>query len=151
MAGPDGNLWVGTARQQVDRITPTGQVTVFTLSAVPASTDPIDFTIGPDHKIWFVGEGGSRVGRIDMAGHTSLYNANFPQNSTVDGAEAFSIASGPDGRLWIARRRRGSARSSSAPPSWATPSRRTWRSYAESAVGADADCARRAARVTSSG
>jgi streptogramin lyase len=94
--GPDGNLWFADEHGNIDRITPSGTVTPFSL---PAGSFPFAITAGPDGNLWFTetvtSSGNANIGRITPAGAVTL----FP---LPDRGFARSITAGPDGNLWFA-------------------------------------------------
>jgi len=74
-AGPDGNLWFtecdfdskgNCINSQIERITPSGQITEFLLP--DSNSTVIDITTGPDDNLWFTEEnfssGTGKIGRI---------------------------------------------------------------------------------------
>jgi virginiamycin B lyase len=88
VAGPDGNVWFVQYTGYVGRVTPTGVVTEWPLTAQPRY-----LTNGPDGKLWFtVGDG---VASITTSGAITNY-------ALPTGSRPFGIATGPDGRIWIA-------------------------------------------------
>lgn len=103
--GPDRNLWLtspcGSASQSSDcngseilRVTPSGQVTSFTLSS---TGDPEGIAVGPDGNLWFGVfrvDAPSSIARITPSGTIT----EFPQR-VFD--EATGITAGPDGALWF--------------------------------------------------
>jgi streptogramin lyase len=102
-AGPDGNVWFteqgftgGTSA--IGRITPTGQITLFTL---PTNyIQPLSIIAGPDGNLWFTEKGDygvpvNKIGRITPSG--AITEFTLPD---ADGAP-YSIARGPDGNLWF--------------------------------------------------
>jgi streptogramin lyase len=104
-AGPDGNIWfteipVGFTSPEpagrIGRITPTGQITEFTLPS--AGSEPRGITPGPDGNLWFTENGpagGRNIGRITPGGVVTEF-ALPDQNSTPE-----AITHGPDGNLWF--------------------------------------------------
>ena len=103
-AGPDGNIWfteipVGfTAPEpagRVGRITPTGQITEFTLPS--AGSEPRGISTGPDGNLWFTenGPGGHKIGQITPSGVLTEF-ALPDQNGAPE-----AITHGPDGNLWF--------------------------------------------------
>ena len=61
--GPDGNLWfVESNGNRVDRITPAGVITQFTMPTINARLSHI--VAGPDGNLWFTEAGGNKIGRI---------------------------------------------------------------------------------------
>ncbi len=107
-AGPDGNLWFAGVRQLgtgfadvVGKVTPSGQVTEFTLDVHPANLGLSDIALGPDGNLWFTVGGRPQVGRITTEGQVTEYT--LPDI----GASPMSIAAGPDGNLWFTEFRGG--------------------------------------------
>jgi len=91
--GPDGNLWFATGfDQNIGRITPEGQVTLFPL---PQAGTPEDIVTGADGNLWFTEFAASRIGRIKTSGV-------IRQTRSKDSIEPEGIASGPDGNIWFA-------------------------------------------------
>ncbi|HEY6475394.1 MAG TPA: hypothetical protein VI456_02370, partial [Polyangia bacterium] len=104
-AGSDGNLWF--TAQDIGRITPSGEFTFFdplTPGTVPAGTyvEGVDagITKGPDGNVWYpviAVSGTAYLASMDPTGVASCYplpGSGFP---------AFGkIATGPDGKLWLA-------------------------------------------------
>jgi virginiamycin B lyase len=102
VAGPDGNLWfTDSGNNQIDRVTPQGQVTTFSLPTHTASdgtTDdpsPDDIVAGPDGNLWFTEFGVDRIGRITPSGTITEF-----QTPTAD-SNPTGIAVGSDGNLWF--------------------------------------------------
>ena len=111
-AGPDGNLWFTECpdltsngqchNSQIERITPSGQVSGFALPT--ANSDAQGITAGPDGNLWFTDCTSyqllnqcstSQIGRITPSGQIT----EFPL-PTANGT-AFSITQGPDSNLWF--------------------------------------------------
>ena len=104
-AGPDGNIWFteipnGFTTQEepagrIARITPTGQITEFTLPT--AGSEPRGIVAGPDGNLWFTeaGPGGHKIGRITPNGVITEF-ALPDQN-----ADPNAITRGPDGNIWF--------------------------------------------------
>src|SRR5436189_555880 len=66
VAGPDGNLWVfESGRQSIARMTPTGQLTEF---SIPAGVTVGRMIAGPDGAIWFTDSVYSQIGRMSLTG-----------------------------------------------------------------------------------
>jgi len=83
----------------VGRITTTGVVTEFVVSAANSSSPATltSITAGPDGALWFTGIAGE-VGRITTKGLVTEYatpNFNPPSNGVV------TITTGSDGNLWL--------------------------------------------------
>jgi streptogramin lyase len=100
--GSDGNLWVGNViysnstanTPEIDRITPTGAITRFTLPAQIGT--PYDLVDGPDGNIWFLSNGvQTLISKISASGDVTTYPA--PANLTI-GSLATSTA---DNSLWF--------------------------------------------------
>ncbi len=96
-AGPDGNLWFvesASAGNKIGRITPSGSISEFPLSA---NSDPEWIAAGPDGALWFTtgGAGVNVIGRITTGGSVTTF-AIPTANSSPEG-----IVAGPDGALWF--------------------------------------------------
>lgn len=101
--GGDGNIWALKTSTWAYRVTPSGDVTEFTL---PDVARPIRAAAGPDGNVWFTdnglcdaaGAGNDYVWKLTMDGDVTGYpltrNAGCP-----DG-----ITTGPDGNLWFTQR-----------------------------------------------
>ncbi|HEY6738555.1 MAG TPA: hypothetical protein VI076_06860, partial [Actinopolymorphaceae bacterium] len=71
--GPDGNLWVGRRHtNQIDRVTPDGDVTRFSLpSSLRGRQQGVQSIVaGPDDALWFVA--GQSLGRLTVDGGIDL-------------------------------------------------------------------------------
>jgi streptogramin lyase len=95
-AGPDGNLWfTEQAADRIGRITTSGEITEFALSASPQT-----IAKGPDGRLWFtesVGLAGEvRIGRIASDGRITEFRPG--------GVRPGDITAGPDGNLWFSER-----------------------------------------------
>ncbi|MCA1657487.1 MAG: IPT/TIG domain-containing protein, partial [Actinobacteria bacterium] len=63
-SGPDGNLWfTDRLNKEIGRITPAGQVGLFTPSDTGHS--PLNIIAGPDSRLWFTMRGPARVGAFE--------------------------------------------------------------------------------------
>jgi streptogramin lyase len=94
-AGPDGNLWFAEANiNKIGVITPGGVVTEFSSNFI---YDPVAIVAGSDGALWFTEPLANGISRITTAGAVDHYT-QFPTNNS----NAFNIAAGPDGRLWVA-------------------------------------------------
>jgi virginiamycin B lyase len=95
--GSDGNLWVVNA-SAIERVTPTGQVTTFSL---PQCCGENSSTLGPDGNIWFTESlsTGGALGRITPGGHIKTFPTPGCQGFGAGGP--MSLATGPDGNLWF--------------------------------------------------
>ena len=60
--GPDGALWFTDLSNKIGRITPTGQVTEYTIPT--ADSMPLGITAGSDGALWFTENAAGRIGRI---------------------------------------------------------------------------------------
>jgi streptogramin lyase len=74
----------------IGRITPSGAVTQFPISAYNGGQD---VTPGPDGNVWFT-EAGGMVGYVTPAGAVTEF-------SLGSGIQASSITAGPDGAVWF--------------------------------------------------
>jgi len=94
-AGPDGAVWFTEwNRNRIGRITTSGAITEYT---IPTSfSGPADIVTGPDGALWFTETNAGKVGRITTSGVITEYPL-LTQDSPR------SIASSPDGFLWIAQ------------------------------------------------
>jgi virginiamycin B lyase len=97
--GSDGNMWF-TENQgagAIGRITPAGQITLFTQTQGLASgAFPTDIALGPDGNMWFTdnGRNGAAVGKVTPAGQI--------QEFAAPAAVSAGIAVGPNGNMWFA-------------------------------------------------
>lgn len=119
VTGPDGNLWfTDSGNNQIDRVTPQGQITQFSLpvhnvasTGAGGSTgnggpvvDPVltpdpspdDIVVGPDGNLWFTESGVDRIGRITPAGTITEFTTPTADSNPT------GIAVGADGNLWFA-------------------------------------------------
>jgi streptogramin lyase len=93
-SGPDGNLWFTRPGGTVDRITPSGIVTEFTVPRT--GSDPEGIASGPDGNLWITDRGTDpRIWRVTPAGHFTGYRL-------PDGSSALGITVGPDDAMWFA-------------------------------------------------
>lgn len=94
--GPDGNMWFtdsSSTASAIGRITPSGEVTLFSSGLSPAS-QPEGITVGPNGNLWFTEFAASKIGEISTAGVIS-------EHSLVTGSGPTSIVLGPGGNLWF--------------------------------------------------
>jgi streptogramin lyase len=91
-SGPDGNLWF-TSGGGVGRITPTGQVALFTNATRSLNAGAI--TRGPDGNLWFTEFQVNKIGVSTPAGQISEYP--IPTANSSPGG----ITAGPDGNFWF--------------------------------------------------
>jgi virginiamycin B lyase len=105
--GADGNLWTcgDTAFEsnpaKIDRVTPQGGVTAFSVPVPSSGAILYGIAPGPDGALWYVGVAGSStpiVGRITTAGVATDYSAAAAAAGVQD---PFAIVAGPDGALWF--------------------------------------------------
>jgi streptogramin lyase len=102
-AGPDGNLWTaGTLFNTqtgavlggyVDRISPSGSVTTFSLggpNSAPASIRP-----GPDGNLYFTEPGANQIGQITPSGQITVFAV------PTAGSQPTAITAGPNGNIWF--------------------------------------------------
>jgi streptogramin lyase len=100
-AGPDGNLWFAEtpggsptpAFGNIGRITPSGQITQF---SVPSAGSSISYIAqGPDGNLWFTESSANQIGRITTAGAVTEFSIPTPASNPL------FIAAGPDGNIWF--------------------------------------------------
>ncbi len=92
-AGPDGALWfTDSFESRIWRATTTGALSWF---ASP-SGQPTSSAAGPDGALWFTA---GKLTRLSTAGAVTAYAVPSGPN----GASLGSIATGPDGNLWLAK------------------------------------------------
>jgi streptogramin lyase len=120
VSGPDGNLWfTDPGDNQVDRVTPGGQITQFSLPVhnvvsmgdggstgnggpvtdpilTPDDPSPDDIVVGPDGNLWFTESGVDRIGRITPGGTITEFTTPTADSNPT------GIAVGSDGNLWFA-------------------------------------------------
>jgi virginiamycin B lyase len=106
--GSDGNLWTcgdstaGSNPAHIDRVTPQGVVTTFTVPVPGSGATLYGIAPGPDGALWYVGivaPSTPIVGRITTAGVVTDYSAA----AAAAGAQhPISIVAGPDGAMWFA-------------------------------------------------
>ena len=89
--GPDGAVWF-TTRQTIDRITPAGVISQFT---VPSGVVPEDLIVGPDGALWFGSSSNSAVGSMTTTGTFQI----FPLGPTDFLPTNFAF--GSDNTLWV--------------------------------------------------
>jgi virginiamycin B lyase len=91
VTGPDSNLWfTEDESNQIGRMSSTGDVREFPLPTANAS--PSGIIVGPDGHLWFIERAAGKLGRIGVDG--AITELAMPSAAT-------SVASGPDGNLWI--------------------------------------------------
>jgi streptogramin lyase len=104
-SGPDGNVWFteeafstgATTTSAIGRITPAGQITLFTLPT--PNVEALGIVTGPDGNLWFTEKAEdasvNKIGKITPSG--SITEFTLPNADGYPG----SIARGPDGNLWF--------------------------------------------------
>ncbi len=98
--GPDGNLWFTDLYAHIGRITPGGDIKLFSLTCACAQKTATAITVGPDDNLWFGEEQGGTtffggIGRITTNGDVAEWSTPFPYRVPID------ITAGPDGNLWF--------------------------------------------------
>lgn len=97
VAGPDGNVWLTAASNQLFKVTPGGAISSF---PTPTSgSSPYGITVGPDGNIWFTEHNTSKIGRIALPSGT-VTEFTIPTNNSAP----WGIAAGADGSLWFTER-----------------------------------------------
>jgi streptogramin lyase len=117
--GPDGNLWFtneGTlaasyANSSIGRITPAGDITLFTGAAV---VNPHGIAAGPDGNLWFANRAGNSIGRITPSGVLTAFT-----DPTIGGP--LGIVAADDGALWFTNSARSVGNSIGRITTGATP------------------------------
>jgi virginiamycin B lyase len=69
--------------------------TITEFSIPTSGSQPFDITSGPDGALWFVEQGGNKIGRITTAGSITEFSVPTP------GSGPSGITAGPDGALWF--------------------------------------------------
>jgi len=93
IAGPDKNLWfTDYSNNMVDRVTPTGVLTTFSLPTSEAG--PANITSGQNSLMWF-SESSHGIASIDTSGNI----AEYPDPDSR--WNHFHVTLGPDGNLWV--------------------------------------------------
>jgi streptogramin lyase len=95
IAGPGGDVWIGTGLNTVYRVTPDGKVTTFLVPRIAGELGGL--AAGPEGDVWYVadGYGGSTLGRLTPSGEATLFE---PLGLT---SSLGSPTLGPDGKLWF--------------------------------------------------
>ncbi len=95
--GPDGNMWFvnwkgegPTSAKELDRITPSGQITGFPLRASMGEFLN-SLTTGPDGDLWLT-DGTRQIRRVTPTGQVTEFTVQAPSHV---------IAAGPEGDLWF--------------------------------------------------
>lgn len=95
--GPDGNVWFTSGTNGIGKITTSGTVTEYT---VTAGGNINSITVGPDGNLWFTvgltgSTAGNSVGKITTSGSYTIYPLS------IYNAYPTEIVTGPDGNLWF--------------------------------------------------
>jgi streptogramin lyase len=113
VAGPEGNLWFtldpgfagsggrSRGRSGIGRITPAGEVTIFT-AGLPKFAYPREITPVPGGDLWFVdptavADAPPLIGRVTPQGTITEFPSGLPQALAIGGR----AADGSDGNLWF--------------------------------------------------
>ena len=92
--GAEGDLWFTRHEGTVGKMTPTGEITEYTVTPPPGdSTRPDAITTGPEGNIWFTDDDYA-IWKITPAGVMTRF-------ATPAGHSPNSITTGPDGDLWF--------------------------------------------------
>jgi streptogramin lyase len=91
--GPDNNLWFTASGHNIGRITPSGEISIFTVPGLPRA-----IISGPGRDLWFTvlvayGSRG-RVGKISTSGHVTEYARG------INGEPSY-LAAGPAHSVWF--------------------------------------------------
>jgi virginiamycin B lyase len=102
--GSDGSLWFAEiGNDAIGKITPTGRITEYVFDDL--QTDYDGLVEGSDGNIWFLADDSNCdpvIARITPAGAVSSWSLDITQSDgTVVQPDLSSLASGPDGSLWI--------------------------------------------------
>ena len=94
----DSSLWFTEANaRRIGRISEDGAITEYPIPGSGRGAD--DIVVGSDVALWFTDPANGRVGRISPTGVVSY--VSIPGTGPGE-ASPGSIASGPDGALWVA-------------------------------------------------
>jgi virginiamycin B lyase len=106
-AGPDGNVWFSSTRQEagggpgsaaITRLVPSGQMTEFRLPGKSSSESwASSLAPGSDGRIWFTQPGRYSVGGLAMDGQS------VSMITLAGYANASDITAGPEGNLWFSQ------------------------------------------------
>jgi virginiamycin B lyase len=92
--GADGNLWAADRLgEAIDRVTPTGQMTTFSLKSGSQPVEPVGLALGADRCVYFTDIWSGGIGKITVKGAVSTF-ALPPYTHAVQ------LALGPDGKIW---------------------------------------------------
>jgi len=113
-AGADGNLWFSdTTAKAIWKVTPSGVLSEYLLSAAGGGTAGSPSTAGPDGNMWFTINSPAGIGRVTPNGTITEYRGGAPCADTLPtcvgslyaGSSISSNPSlGPDGNLWFGDR-----------------------------------------------
>jgi uncharacterized protein (TIGR03437 family) len=103
--GADGNLWftwvtldpaqpLATASHSVGRITPSGTITEFPVSA-GGGWPPGGIAAGPDGNLWFAQGHANSIGRLSTSGVLTEYTVPTTDGFPID------VTVGSDGNVWF--------------------------------------------------
>ena len=107
LVGPDGNLWftlavqgghrsLGKYRASIARMTPAGQVSIFS-AGLEAGSAPGDLIAGTDGNVWFTDRASPpQIGRVTPDGSITEFPIALPQALAVGG-----LAAAADGSVWF--------------------------------------------------
>jgi streptogramin lyase len=94
---PDGNIWaLANSTDGVARITPQGQVTLFT-NGFAGNYNPSAICIGPDGNLWASNAANHFIDKIGLNGQVTQYNPY----TAIDNDNYSGIVTGPDGNIWF--------------------------------------------------
>jgi virginiamycin B lyase len=93
--GPDGALWFADASFKIGRITTSGTITEYALTA---NDSPFGIAAGPDGALWYTDYSLGQIGRITTSGTVASL---VPTPTNTAGGLLGYIAAGPDGAMWF--------------------------------------------------
>jgi streptogramin lyase len=98
----NGNVWGLVRSNTIERITPDGTVTDFSLPVTPQPFEPpeldplrMTLTAGPDGNIWFSDPYANQIGNITPDGTVTEYAVPTPDSFPA------GITAGPGGNIWF--------------------------------------------------
>jgi streptogramin lyase len=95
--GGDGNIWfTESSAGKVGKITPTGTITEYALSA---GSKPYEITQGPDGSLWAAVEKSGSAVRLDKVLTTGAVAGEYVLPT---GTEVRALTTGPDSNVWVA-------------------------------------------------
>jgi streptogramin lyase len=92
--GPDGNIWLTVANSTIEKVTPGGSTTIYTIPT--GSSNPGGICSGPDGRLWFTEQTGNKIGAVTTSGTFTEYNTGLTAS-----CNPYDIITGPDGNLWF--------------------------------------------------